>query len=1135
MNLYSLYTNLRKTASEFRNFWQINVPNHLRELQASGISPEIIEANFESCGGEAIIEWLTEAKIEQMGGHAQQYATTKVAALLNRMEPVAKSGWRFQGVDPLNRWQRMEWGCFKPDSPRDGFKRGEDGAWKPTGKAVKYEHPQGQKTRAFFPAVPSSPEYWSQVLERREVPILIAEGAKKAASLISHGYPAIGLPGVTQWNIPGTRDLIPELELFAEKDREFLICFDQDDKPSTVRRVRAEIFKLSAALRRQQCKVRIIEWDRSLGKGADDLLVSKDGPNVFAEAVRNAIPYEVFSVRAQSALSFEPDWICPSGVRYLTDGGLLEAIPDDAKLIGLRSPKGSGKTEAARAIAHAAIEKGQPVLLISHRIQLTNALAQRVQVLSIYEASKADRQIARAEALANGMALCIHSCHPGSQAQFEAKDWEDALIIIDEATQVWWELLNSSLIKKQRVAILREMRDLLTRALSPESEGRILLMDADLDDITINSIRGAANQADLKPWIGTSNYQGFSYNATIQACPEQWLINAEKELEKGRKILIMTDSQKQKGRFSSIALEQRLNQRFPGLRILRVDSKTLSLANHPAFGCIDKANEIFKDYDVVVCSPSIETGISLDLKGHFDAVYGCFQGVLSENSVRQSLARLRDPVDRIIYLAPCGLDLIAGGETYWEALQDNQSQQIKAQMSTIFDAARDDLRTDFLPSQVEAFSRYAARHNAGLACYREVVVARLRDEGQQVSVAEPESQAEEIAAVRDETKIERHDRLLAHGEAVIAADAITDSEYEKACKSRSLENEQKALELERKALSNRYAIAPTLDLYILDQYGWHSKILLHYYLTDGRDFLKARDQKQIEDLLEKAGESKDLWAPDIVRSSLSLKIAYLEWLGIGEILQMADRAGSSDIHKDWIHANHPLVLAIAEKAQANARPTKLALGIAVGKSAKPMNIIRELLGKLGFGLGQAKRIGPRGQQTRFYPVERIDHHAFCFGKKESESAIIYQCDRDQIFQAWAERDLNHSNTAETAVEQEFQPIATTQSVATAGNNRSYSPRLVATPPRLISEGGEAENAPPKPGGHVSFRPSNDIERCAELLCRMRTYAGWQLTQINFPGIVGNPELLALAWARVPETQQNQIREILTQGLKRFAG
>ena len=455
------------------------------------------------------------------------------------------------------------------------------------------------------------------------------------------------------------------------------------------------------------------------------------------------------------------------------------------------------------------------MLNIVHRVQLAQVIADRTDILSIYEvaAQSGEQQLLKeVEVKANGMSLCVHSCHPDSQAQFKADDWSDAIVNLDEATQMFWELLNSSLLTGKRVPILKELQALFTAILSPDTEGRLFLLDADLDALTLDGIRGIAGQPDLKPWIAVSPYQAGSYHAHMHHKPEQWLMQAEHDLRNGLKLLVITDSQRDKGDMSSTALEHRWTKLFPDLRILRVDASSLSEKGHPAFGCIQNANVVFAQYDVVICSPSVETGISLDLKGHFNKVYGCFKGVLAENSVRQSLARLREPVDRVIYAATCGLGTISGGDTYWKALIENVSDKASAIVADLVKASIDDLGGTFLPSALELWAKYAARHNAGMSAYRETLMAQLRAEGHTVTEEDdPDADTKEaINELKRETQSDKHQRLVTRGTATCQAEPISDEVYEQRSKSNAPKTETQKREMSRKTLAQRYGTEPTL-------------------------------------------------------------------------------------------------------------------------------------------------------------------------------------------------------------------------------------------------------------------------------------------------------------------------------------
>jgi hypothetical protein len=130
------------------------------------------------------------------------------------------------------------------------------------------------------------------------------------------------------------------------------------------------------------------------------------------------------------------------------------------------------------------------------------------------------------------------------------------------------------------------------------------------------------------------------------------LLNSGTEVQKRRVSghhLLCCSAQKAKSKWGTQALEERFRRKYPHLRILRIDSESVTDPSHAAFGCIAHLNEILT---------SLETGVSIDIRGYFDSVWGIFQGVQSVNSVRQMLARLRETVDRHIWVREWGMSVV---------------------------------------------------------------------------------------------------------------------------------------------------------------------------------------------------------------------------------------------------------------------------------------------------------------------------------------------------------------------------------------------------------------------------------------------------------------------------------------------
>ncbi|WP_371416783.1 DUF3854 domain-containing protein [Dolichospermum sp. UHCC 0259] len=119
--------------------------------------------------------------------------------------------------------------------------------------------------------------FWEWVVMHPEIPIILCEGEKKAASLLSQGFVAIALPGIWSGRI-GKKDfderLHPDIMPLAQPGRKFIILFDYETKSKT----RWSIFQ--ATLRTGKtieavgctCEVALLPGPE---KGVDDFIVER--------------------------------------------------------------------------------------------------------------------------------------------------------------------------------------------------------------------------------------------------------------------------------------------------------------------------------------------------------------------------------------------------------------------------------------------------------------------------------------------------------------------------------------------------------------------------------------------------------------------------------------------------------------------------------------------------------------------------------------------------------------------------------------------------------------------------------------------------------------------------------------------
>ena len=400
---------------------------------------------------------------------------------LARYAPLENGGWWCSGVDVLTGEDSV-WGCFKPHIPHEYEEKpkGFDPNSNAKNKKIKYEHPPKVATEIFALKVPLhlwkaiasrynvalpenivvTPEgraigFWAWVINNRSIPLLITEGAKKAGCLITNSYVAIALPGIyggyrqlkDNWgNKIGKPRLIPQLEVFAHKDREIIFAFDNDTKSKTIANVRTAIRVTGRLLANRGCKITVLRWN-TLEKGVDDLIVAK-GVDFFNVIYNNRQPLSNFNVLDLIDLS-KYDTVTVDE-RYLSDKDTGKT-----QLVGIKSAKNTGKTELIAREVRKRVDQGQQVIVLTHREQLAITLACRFGI---------DYRTEIKTSVTNGVlgyALCIDSLHPNANPPFKPDEWREAVVIIDEVEQVLWHMLNSKTCQNNRVAIISSFKQLL--------------------------------------------------------------------------------------------------------------------------------------------------------------------------------------------------------------------------------------------------------------------------------------------------------------------------------------------------------------------------------------------------------------------------------------------------------------------------------------------------------------------------------------------------------------------------------------------------------------------------------------------------------------------------------------------------
>ncbi|MEA5505857.1 plasmid replication protein, CyRepA1 family [Halotia wernerae UHCC 0503] len=991
-------------------------PQHLEELvKDSGIDLHLVELNFRSLQGANAYEYLLISE------HLPRTNTGMIkSGWLQRYSHIAAGGWWCSGLDPLKNWQLMEWGCFKPNQPRMNNK----------GKCIKYEHPPSTPTRIFCLrvtlsvwqqvsgrynlAIPSDISvdcngaavgFWQWVMEHN-LPIIICEGVKKAAALLTQGYAAIAVPGITsgyrvvkdKFGKVINRQLIPDLAAFAITKRTFYICFDFETQPQKIAAVNNAISQLGCLFQEKKCSVKVIELPGT-EKGVDEFVMAK-GANTFDKVYRQSVDLEIYLAQIKphteltipAALTINRPYL--GEVSFPTSG-----------LVGVKSAKGTGKTTALQTVVNQAKTRNQPVLLITHRIQLGKFLCEKIGInwgLNHSEWLTAPEQGLPTN---KSVGLCVDSIW-----KLNLEDWQGAIIILDEVEQSLWHLLNSETCKHKRIKILKLFQQLISTVL--QTGGLIIAQDADLSDVSLEYLQGLSG-IKLMPWVLVNQWKpqrGWDVTFYDSPNPTPLIHQLELDLLAGRKCYVTTDSRS--GRYSCETIERYLKERLEKLRqqfpkSLVISSHTTNTPGHAAVDFVAAINQKISDYSAVFVTPSLGTGISIDVQ-HFDRIYGIFQGVIPDAEARQALARVRDDVPRIVWCAKRGIGLIGSGSTNYRLLsnwyQENQKENL-ALLSPLHKIDVD-LPLVYDPIHLRTWAKLSARVNASIRLYRQSMQDGLTADGHQIWIR---SNAVHNNIIRDlrlaflatdssdlvtrkrlileivkvqkdwvekrqkAKEIKRQIRDIKQQNQLSSAIAIANArdidyvEHEQLLAKHTLTEEERN-QIHKYNLRQRYGVAVTPFLKLRDDKGYYYQLLVHYYLTHESKYFHIRDQKEWYQQLS-WGDGK-VFLPDL--KTYTCKVEAMRALGILQFLEPERRFTEND----------PDLMLLKDVVFQHSQHIKRVLSIDLVRekvSISTIKILGRLLNLLGLKL---KRVND---------IYQIDPETLSDG-------------RDKIFTVWHQRD-----------------------------------------------------------------------------------------------------------------------------------
>lgn len=841
----------------------------------------------------------------------------------------------------------------------------------------KYETAIGNGSRAYLPHVPSqirqriaerynvvvpmSGSFWTWLSGHPEVPIVLTEGGKKALSLLSLGYVAIALYGVNggyrskdDLGYPVKPYLIPEIAGFAPK-RSFMLAFDQDAKAATRHTVALALRRFSHLLEQSGSTVSIVQWTPQQGKGVDDLIVAQ-GATAWHHAADDALPFEHWQIwqRLEHRITY------PANLKLTTADLSTVAVNQlpESGIIGVTSAKGTGKTKfIAKTIA-----ASERVLSAGHRVALMRNLSHRLDLDYRGDLDKVNGQFINGAGYSLRVGFCVDSLLAIDPDQFVGCD-----LVIDELVQVLRHLLSSSTCAKdgKRPALLTRFQKLIQIA------RRVIVADADLDNASLHYLQ-TLRAEDTALFLLRNDYQPQGYPVRFIDSPDRGGITLEllqtvDQLQSGQVLYIATDS-----KAFSKTIARLINQQNQEARVLIVNSETSGGESETEFmQCPDPVLNR-SEYDVIIASPSVATGVSIEVQGVIAKVYGIFTGASSTDAdMAQALGRVREPVERVVWCATVG-------SNFCKISRSSNPMELKRHLldktSTTISLIRSSLKADVAGTvthcdwqadpHINLYARISAEQNFAMQHLRAALLVRLKYEGNTVVVeqqqADPVMQLL-IADVRNELRQQ-------DAETIVKAQVLSYAEVSQLEQKEALSlDEQRALA--RYYLCDFYGIEPqslTAEFVLWDRQGKRRSELLSLEAQLHPNLSLERDIKALE--------RQTRWYQGLCPwdfSHAELRRSLREKLGLHQFL---------DPTLEWTEYD---LASYAAKARALSTQIQVALNFTIpsgikdnGKSKmSDVQIVHQLLSQLGIKVTfrwSRSVAGHEGEKLRVYRLD-VEH------------------------------------------------------------------------------------------------------------------------------------------------------------------
>ena len=434
---------------------------------------------------------------------------------------------------------------------------------------------------------------------------------------------------------------------------------------------------------------------------------------------------------------------------------------------------GEGKTLLMAEIAAQAKKEKLRVGYIAHRVSLIANSAKRLELENYQDLKPFDMPDVQ------GSAICANSL---DKLYFSRFFDNCDILFIDEVKQVLEHILYGTMKSESRAKVLESIKYAIQNA------KLVICADADLDQETLdwlNSCRPVTHEikSDLSgkpPKVDKTVF--FGKYDIIQT-------SAIHSVLSGKKTLIQCDTKTETEVMAKLLTDKGVNA--DDILIINRDTKAEALEAE----FLKDPNAYLAKYKprVVLASPTISSGFSIELQGAFDAVYLLMTGILTPTEIMQTSARYRLVKELFIGFSEQNSNR---KPTTTEAQKLFGDMVIRGKIRAFFDKETDNLLIEAQPSELDKwFYKLSTKRELSLKDYANKTLLCFEAKGYTVKPfvndeSSTVSKVDEIKTLSKQAKkAVKEERIFS----IINADAIskdTANQYEKITDKLNLKNKR---------------------------------------------------------------------------------------------------------------------------------------------------------------------------------------------------------------------------------------------------------------------------------------------------------------------------------------------------------